>query len=172
MTLKKKIEALIQKIIDKASGSGVMQEENGANGEKFIFPNMPEKCLQSAEEGTVLLKNENAVLPIKDEKISVFGRCQINYFYVGYGSGGDVNQPYEVSLIDGLKNNGVRLNEELLAIYEKWCADNPINHGFWGHWPMNYPEMELSADVVKKAGENSDKAIVVLGRAAGEDREN
>ncbi len=172
MTLKKKIEALIQKIIDKASGSGVMQEENGANGEKFIFPNMPEKCLQSAEEGTVLLKNDNDVLPIKDEKISVFGRCQINYFYVGYGSGGDVNQPYEVSLIDGLKNNGVRLNEELLAIYEKWCADNPINHGFWGHWPMNYPEMELSADVVKKAGENSDKAIVVLGRAAGEDREN
>ena len=172
MTLKKKIEALIQKIIDKASGSGVMQEENGANGEKFIFPNMPEKCLQSAEEGTVLLKNKNAVLPIKDEKISVFGRCQINYFYVGYGSGGDVNQPYEVSLIDGLKNNGVRLNEELLAIYKKWCADNPINHGFWGHWPMNYPEMELSADVVKKAGENSDKAIVVIGRAAGEDREN
>lgn len=172
MTLKKKIEALIQKIIDKASGSGVMQEENGANGERFIFPNMPEKCLQSAEEGTVLLKNENAVLPIKDEKISVFGRCQINYFYVGYGSGGDVNQPYEVSLIDGLKNNGVRLNEELLAIYKKWCADNPINHGFWGHWPMNYPEMELSSDVVKKAGENSDKAIVVLGRAAGEDREN
>ena len=172
MTLKKKIEALIQKIIDKASGSGVMQEENGANGEKFIFPNMPEKCLQSAEEGTVLLKNDNDVLPIKDEKISVFGRCQINYFYVGYGSGGDVNQPYEVSLIDGLKNNGVRLNEELLAIYEKWCADNPINHGFWGHWPMNYPEMELSSDVVKMAGENSDKAIVVLGRAAGEDREN
>lgn len=172
MTLKKKIEALIQKIIDKASGSGVMQEENGANGEKFIFPNMPEKCLQSAEEGTVLLKNDNDVLPIKDEKISVFGRCQINYFYVGYGSGGDVNQPYEVSLIDGLRKNGVKLNEELLAIYEKWCADNPINHGFWGHWPMNYPEMELSADVVKKAGENSDKAIVVLGRAAGEDREN
>lgn len=172
MTLKKKIEALIQKIIDKASGSGVMQEENGANGEKFIFPKMPEKCLQSAEEGTVLLKNENDVLPIKDEKISVFGRCQINYFYVGYGSGGDVNQPYEVSLIDGLKNNGVRLNEELLAIYEKWRADNPINHGFWGHWPMNYPEMELSADTVKKAGENSDKAIVVIGRAAGEDREN
>ena len=172
MTLKKKVEGLIQKIIDKASGSGVMQEENGANGEKFIFPNMPEKCLQSAEEGTVLLKNDNAVLPIKDEKISVFGRCQINYFYVGYGSGGDVNQPYEVSLIDGLKNNGVRLNEELLAIYKKWCADNPINHGFWGHWPMNYPEMELSADVVKKAGENSDKAIVVIGRAAGEDREN
>lgn len=172
MTLKKKVEGLIQKIIDKASGSGVMQEENGANGEKFIFPNMPEKCLQSAEEGTVLLKNDNAVLPIKDEKISIFGRCQINYFYVGYGSGGDVNQPYEVSLIDGLKNNGVRLNEELLDIYKKWCADNPINHGFWGHWPMNYPEMELSADVVKKAGENSDKAIVVLGRAAGEDREN
>lgn len=172
MTLKKKIEGLIQKIIDKASGSGVMQEENGANGEKFIFPNMPEKCLQSAEEGTVLLKNDNAVLPIKDEKISVFGRCQINYFYVGYGSGGDVNQPYEVSLIDGLRNNGVMLNEELLSIYEKWCADNPINHGFWGHWPMNYPEMELSADVVKKAGDNSDKAIVVLGRAAGEDREN
>lgn len=172
MTLKNKINGTIQKIIDKLSGSGVMQDENTVDGKKFIFPEMPEAALKAAEEGTVLLKNNGALPLEKEENIAVFGRCQIDYFYVGYGSGGDVNQPYEVNLIDGLKNNNVKLNERLLSIYSNWCKENPINHGFWGHWPMNYPEMELTDSIVNNAAKDSQTAIIILGRAAGEDREN
>lgn len=172
MNIKIKINSAIQKLIDKISGSGVMQDENSVNGEKFIFPDISEAALKAAEEGTVLLKN-NGALPIRtNESISVFGRCQIDYFYVGYGSGGDINQPYEVNLIDGLKNNNVKLNQKLLNVYESWCKNNPVNHGFWGHWPMNYPEMELNDNLVSEAAKESDTAIIVLGRAAGEDREN
>ncbi|MDE5973443.1 MAG: glycoside hydrolase family 3 C-terminal domain-containing protein, partial [Eubacterium sp.] len=172
MNLKNKISGAVQKIIDKLSGSGVMQDENTVNGKKFIFPDMPETALKAAEEGTVLLKN-NGVLPLNiNEKIAVFGRCQIDYFYVGYGSGGDVNQPYEINLIDGLKNNGAKLNEKLLGIYNNWCKNNPVNHGFWGHWPMNYPEMELTESIVSDAAKDGETAVIVLGRAAGEDREN
>ncbi len=171
MKLKAKFDKLVQSVIDKVTGSGVMQEENGVKGEKLVFDGMPQKARESAVEGTVLLKN-NGVLPIKDEVVSVFGRCQIDYFYVGYGSGGDVNAPYEINLIDGLRNNGIKLNETLLNTYRNWCSENPVSHGFWGHWPMNYPEMELSADIVKNARSLSNTAIIVIGRAAGEDREN
>ena len=172
MNIKNKINGTIQKIIDKLSGSGVMQDENTVDGKKFIFPEMPQTALRAAEEGTVLLKNNGALPLNKNESIAVFGRCQIDYFYVGYGSGGDVNQPYEVNLIDGLKNNNVKINERLLSIYSDWCKENPINHGFWGHWPMNYPEMELTESIVNNAANESQTAIVILGRAAGEDREN
>ena len=171
MKLKVKIDRLVEKIIDKVANSGVSQEENTVSGEKAIFPNMPQVARKAAGEGSVLLKNKG-ILPIKDETVSIFGRCQLDYFYVGYGSGGDVNAPYTVSLIEGLKSNGVALNEALLNEYRRWCNDNPVIHGFWGHWPMNYPEMELSADIVKNAAKPSDIALVVIGRAAGEDREN
>lgn len=172
MNIKNKINGTIQKIIDKLSGSGVMQDENTVDGKKFIFPDMPEAALKAAEEGTVLLKNNGALPLNKEDSVSVFGRCQIDYFYVGYGSGGDVNQPYEVNLIDGLKNNNVKINEKLLNIYSNWCKNNPINHGYWGHWPMNYPEMELTDSIVNNAAKESQTAIIILGRAAGEDREN
>ncbi|MDE5604960.1 MAG: glycoside hydrolase family 3 C-terminal domain-containing protein [Eubacterium sp.] len=172
MKIKQKIETLVQKVIDKVTGSGVMQEENAVEGSARVFESMPDVARRASEESIVLLKN-NDTLPLKKEDIvSVFGRCQLDYFYVGYGSGGDVNAPYQVNLIDGLKNNGVKLNAELLSVYEAWCKNNPVNHGFWGHWPMCYPEMELSADTVSSAAKNSSSALVVLGRAAGEDREN
>lgn len=173
MGIKEKLDALIQKTVDAVSGSGVMQEENTADGAKKAFEPMPPVTLKASEESAVLLKNINDALPVKaEETVSVFGRCQIDYFYVGYGSGGDVNAPYQVSLIDGLKNRKVNIYQPVLSFYENWCAKNPVSHGFWGHWPMNYPEPELEVGLVKTAGEGCDKAIVVIGRAAGEDREN
>lgn len=173
MSIKLKFDTFVQNFIDKITGSGVMQEENTVDGDKKVFEPMPQTALKASEESIVLLKNKDNALPIKDgDTVSVFGRCQLDYFYVGYGSGGDVNAPYQINLIDGLKNNGVKIYSPLLNLYESWREKNPVSHGFWGHWPMNYPEMELSERVVKSAGENSDIALVVLGRAAGEDREN
>ena len=37
---------------------------------------------------------------------------------------------------------------------------------------MSYPEMPLTEEVVAEAAKDSDAALVVIGRAAGEDREN
>lgn len=173
MNIKQKIDTLIQKVIDKVSGNGVMQEENTADGAAKAFEPMPDVALKAAEESVVLLKNINNTLPVQDnEMISVFGRCQIDYFYVGYGSGGDVHAPYQVNMIDGLKARNVNIYAPVLNLYEDWCEKNPVNHGYWGHWPMCYPEMELEERVVKSASDNSDSAVVVIGRAAGEDREN
>ena len=58
-----------------------------------------------------------------------------------------------------------------MAVYENWCAKNVPYEGFWGHWPYRFKEMPLSSDFVKKERESSNAAIVVIGRSAGEDRE-
>ena len=126
---------------------------------------------KTGAEGIVLLKNDGA-LPLKDNDVlSVFGRVQNDYFYVGYGSGGDVKPPYKVSLMEGIKNSGITINEKLAGIYSDWCKKNPPDEGFWGHWPLCFPEMPITDDMVEEASKSSTVAAVVIGRAAGEDRE-
>lgn len=144
----------------KADESGTIDKSNSA-----LFA-------KAAAEGAVLLKN-NGALPLENnECVSVFGRVQYNWFYTGYGSGGEVNRPYEVNLIDGIRAcDGLTLNERLAQKYEKWCAENEIQDSVWGMWPRFYPEMPIEAAEVFRAAKESDCAVVVIGRSSGEDRD-
>ena len=73
-------------------------------------------CRRAAAQGAVLLKNEDAVLPLSsNDRAAVFGRCQKEYYRSGTGSGGAVNVRYTTNLLDGLRDAGVRVNEELAA---------------------------------------------------------
>ena len=148
------------------------QEQDHHNPEKHITPGMPALLRRVAADGAVLL--ENRVLPLeKGTRVSVFGRVQCDYFYTGYGSGGDVNYPYSVSLLEGLRNcEGLEINESLAKAYELWVAANPADHGVWGMWPRCHPEMPVTEELVALARAESDTAVIVLGRASGEDREN
>ena len=172
MTFKAKIVNAMTKLIAKITG-GTAQDESAGILEGKITDGMPELIREAGAEGCVLLKNEG-VLPIsKDRQISIFGRVQYDYFATGYGSGGDVRKPYVVNLIDGLKNCAdLSVNDYLADVYAEWVKNNPADHGYWAHWPRSHPEMPLTDEIVKKAHETSNDAIVVLGRSAGEDREN
>ncbi|HBU85145.1 MAG TPA: beta-glucosidase [Paenibacillus sp.] len=129
-----------------------------------------------AAEGAVLLKNEGQALPIqKDENVSVFGRIQVNYYRSGTGSGGSVHVAYTTNLLDGLRSKkGLTVNEELAAVYEKWIEENPFDDGgkVWAAEPWNQQEMPLTDELVSQARSKSSKAIVVIGRTAGEDQDN
>ena len=154
--------------------TGLSQAENQrSKAPKVITPGMPELLRSVAAQGAVLLKNDG-VLPLKkDSEVALFGRVQKDWFFTGYGSGGDVNKPYAVDLVEGIRNcENLKLNEELAKIYHDWSEANPINHGIWGQWPRFYPEMPMESATVKKAAETSAAAIVVIGRSSGEDREN
>lgn len=145
-------------------------------GEKIYTPGMQKLARKSAVEGCVLLKNDG-VLPLKqDQKISVFGRCQVDTFYVGYGSGGDVHPPKKVSILEGIRAcEDILINEELAQQYEEWCSrkENIADPGKeWGKWPYFYPEMPLTEKMVAEAAAKTETALIVLGRAAGEEREN
>lgn len=162
--------------IRKFDRTGLEQELNRITIDgKLSIPEISPLARSLAADGIVLLKNEHKTLPIrKDETVAVFGRCAVDYFTVGYGSGGDVVAPYKSSLMDGLSEHKVKLFEPLAEAYRKWCTSpsNVPDEGFWGHWPASYPEMPISREMVTEAAASSDLALVVIGRAAGEDREN
>ncbi len=172
--LEKKLGKMIQRIIDGAMGSGLAQEMTVAEGERYVTPGISELIRKAGAESCVLLKNDGALPLDPAEKVAVFGRCQLDWFYVGYGSGGDVHAPYRVNLIDGMRRAGVAFDTELFHAYEAWTQeeDNVADDGWWGHWPFNYPEMPLSNELVRRAAAASETAVCVIGRAAGEDREN
>lgn len=128
---------------------------------------------QTAAEGAVLLKNEDQTLPVKpDETVSVFGRIQINYFKSGTGSGGKVNVDHVTNILDGFrKNPKIHVNEDLAKVYEDWVAENPpVGIGDWTE-PWSQAEMPVSEELVADAASKSDKAIIVLGRTAGESKD-
>ena len=154
--------------------SGVSQDViDRANEPKVITPGMPELVRKAAAEGAVLLKNYGVLPFASGTKLSLFSRVSESWFYVGYGSGGDVNRPYEVSLADGIRTcEYLEINEELADLYKQWGKENPINHGVWGRWPYYYPDMPLTDAIVSRAANVSDAAVVTIGRSAGEDRDN
>lgn len=129
-----------------------------------------------ASEGAVLLKNVDQALPLKaSESISVFGRTQIDYYRSGTGSGGSVHVPYTIHLLDGLRyHTTIRVNETLAQTYEDWIKAHPFDNGGggWAAEPWHQEEMPLSHECVQAASQFSHKAIVVIGRTAGEDQDN
>ena len=147
-----------------------------ANLKKEPVCELEELSLKAAMEGIVLLENKNSMLPFKKgDRVSVFGRIQKEYYKSGTGSGGLVNVKYVTNIVDELKAIGtVFVNEELENVYAEWIKDNPfdVGDGGWAQEPWCQEEMELSEEIVKNARKFGDKAIVVIGRTAGEDKDN
>mgnify|MGYP004652738289 FL=1 len=109
--------------------------------------------------GTVLLKNDNNVLPLSDKRISVFGRVQLNTM----GHAGCAN------FSDAFISAGIAVNTELLSLYRKWTEEHPvITGGYVSFSASSYPEMPLSEETVKNAAIKTDTAVVILGRTSCE----
>ncbi|SEM75349.1 beta-glucosidase [Mesobacillus persicus] len=69
-----------------------------------------------ANEGIVLLKNENNSLPLVDKKLNVFGSTAFSFKYGGGGSGAS-DQSRAVNLFEALTNAGIDYNQELYDYY-------------------------------------------------------
>ena len=133
---------------------------------------------QSATEGMVLLKNDNATLPLSNDirKVALFGCTSYDFIAGGTGSG-NVNRAYTISLLDGLKNAGYMVDDALKAVYEEYLKVekerlSKIERGMF--MPDVRPaEMLLTSQMVKEQVTKSDVALVTIGRTSGEflDRE-
>lgn len=129
----------------------------------------------AAAEGMVLLKNEKNALPFsaKDKTISVFGVTSYSFIAGGTGSG-DVNEAYSVSLLDGLKNSGYKIDEELKNTYvpytEKFKADEIARKEKEGVLMIakRLAELEIAPNVIAKKAAESEIAIITIGRNSGE----
>lgn len=147
----------------------------GNSGIGVPLPELAAYCREAAAEGAVLLKNEGHMLPVKkDETVSIFGRSQIEYYRSGTGSGGAVNVPYVKNILDGIKeNNAFPVNEELVETYQEWLKEHPFDNGGggWAAEPWHQEEMEITEEIACRAAEKSKKAVFLIGRTAGEDKD-
>ena len=129
---------------------------------------------QAVAEGIVLLRNETNALPLPaDEQIALFGRSQLHYYKSGTGSGGMVNVAKVTGILEGLLEAGVRVYEPLLNVYREWDAVHPYDLGSgWGGEPWSQEEMPLDDTLVQDASGHCRRAIVIIGRTAGEEQDN
>ena len=124
------------------------------------------------EEGTVLLKNDNAALPLnkKTEKISVFGMSSVLWTTVDR-----IKTKKEAVLADALEDYGFQMNTELRKFYKtsshiNWGTADPKGDGTDpGTWTIDeIPQSEYTDAVKNSYKEYDDAAIVVISRSCGE----
>ena len=129
---------------------------------------------RSATEGMVLLKNDGEALPMSNAKtVSVFGITSYDFIAGGTGSG-DVNKAYTIDMMQGLTEAGLKVNTKLANLYQSYknyqsslTAAAPARGGwFWGKAVL--PEMAVSRPIINVQAQESDLAIITLGRQAGE----
>ena len=139
---------------------------------------------QSAAEGMVLMKN-NETLPLKEsvKNVALYGCTSYDFIAGGTGSG-NVNHAYVVSLLDGLKNGGYTVSDELKTAYEKYIADakeakkkaleemakkDKQAAMLASFMPGTLPaEKQFTADELAAQAEASDVALITIGRISGE----
>ncbi|MBO4338920.1 MAG: glycoside hydrolase family 3 protein [Clostridia bacterium] len=165
---------IINRIKSKLSGSVAQETGLMSDGDRELFEGLKEKARSLAEEGVVILKNEDGILPFNEKtRVAVFGRVQFDYFCVGYGSGGDVNMPYKVSFAQAIDEDNLNFDKKLFYYYKNECESKPIPAAFaWGTWPLSYEEFDIPENIIETASKSNEIAIVLFGRAAGEDRDN
>ena len=140
---------------------------------------------QSAAEGMVLMKNDPRVLPFAEnvKNVALYGVTSYDFIAGGTGSG-NVNHAYVVSLLDGLKNGGYTVSEDLKTTYEKYIADakeakkkaleelakkDKQAAMLASFMPGTLPaEKQFTADELTAQAEASDVAIITIGRISGE----
>ena len=139
---------------------------------------------QSAAEGMVLMKNEKA-LPLAQniKNVALYGNTSYDFIAGGTGSG-NVNHAYVVSLLEGMKNGGYTVSEELKTAYETYLDDckkkaeaeieaaakkDPNKAGLMRFLPKPLPaEKSFTDGEVMAQAANADIAVITLGRLSGE----
>jgi len=120
-------------------------------------------------EAVTLLKNDDSNLPLSGKKVNVFGWGSTNPVYGGTGSGSMSKQYKTVSLLDGMKQAGLKTNTELSKLYTDYRKDRPEVGMFAQDWTLpEVPAKQYSDKLVSDAKDFSDEAVVVLTRVGGE----
>ena len=152
---------------------------------------------QCADEGMVLLKNKDNVLPLKSgEKIALFGKASIEYIKGGGGSG-EVYSSYVRNIYEGFlekeKEGKVFVYLPLIEFYKNYIRENekyiPTKEQINATWDivnnmdfcqkrddmtydtfasMHVKEAEVPDELIKSAAENSDTAVFTISRFSAE----
>src|SRR6185312_10172378 len=131
-----------------------------------------------AEDGMVLLKNDNDALPFNKNvhNIALFGINGYQLIAGGTGSG-DVNKAYTVSLEQGLNSAGYKTNPDLKNDYQNYLQTEKAKRpkkSFMQEFMHPTPpigEYVVDNNVINKQADDADIAVVEIGRNAGEGKD-
>ena len=138
---------------------------------------------QIVQEGSVLVKNDNNVLPLDintHTQVNVFGHAAIDWVYGGSGSGQVLpennNSSENIDFLKALNMYEVDYNQDLIDMYHNFCGPlgDPGSIGvmYDAFYLLTEPSITdtkyYSPALLDGAKEYSDTAFVVIGRHAGE----
>lgn len=146
----------------------------------YVYSNSPDLAAHAslirhaAAEGMILLKNDNAALPLTStRRVALFGTSSYKFIAGGTGSG-DVNKAYTIDLVDGMRNAGFSLSPTVDAAYaehmrREGAVIDSINSPRPWYIPKQREEEITNARALAEAaiGE-AEAAIITIGRNAGE----
>lgn len=116
-----------------------------------------------AEEGIVLLKNENNVLPLLNKKAAIFGAAQMENFR---------SDESDLYLINELEKNGINFDRELANDYKSWAESNSKDRTFRTNIMVQNEfdeEMPISEDVFERVlSGGAETAMIVIRRSSSE----
>ena len=151
----------VYSMVNMAMGGGKISDESSQHAK--------EVATQIAEEGIVLLKNDDNELPLQSgAKVNVFGWSSTNPIYGGTGSGSMSDQYPTVSFLQGLTDAGIEYNQDLVDFYTNWRTDRPTVGMMGQDWTIPEPTVDEYGDLFNSAKDYSDTAIFFIARSGGE----
>lgn len=129
--------------------------------------------VQTMEEGTVLLKNDNNALPLKntERNVTLFGRAVADPVYRGNSGGPSLDGARLVSLQSALVKENFNINETIFNAYKN-SPTKRVKNAFGNAIPSSIGEEPISfyTDLLKSSYANNynDVAIVMFARDGGE----
>lgn len=153
---------------------------NAENFQTLIQDTYEESVLEE-EEGAVLLKNDNAALPLSDSetKITLFGHAVAQPLYKSSSAGSNgYKGEYCIDLYSALENAGFSINDTLYNAYKN--SDTARGTGAFDFMTQTTSEFSLGeesidfySDEIQNSWENdyNDVAVVMLAREGGEGTE-
>ncbi|MBQ5426843.1 MAG: glycoside hydrolase family 3 C-terminal domain-containing protein, partial [Pseudobutyrivibrio sp.] len=148
-------------MINMAMGGGKISEDAIAEAKEL--------CTDIAEEGIVLLKNDDKALPLAEgAKVNVFGWSSTNPIYGGTGSGALSDAYPTVDFLTGLTDAGIEYNQDLVDFYKGWRDTRPTVGMMGQDWTIPEPKVSEYGNLISDAKNYSDTAIFFIARSGGE----
>ncbi|MDH8679867.1 glycoside hydrolase family 3 C-terminal domain-containing protein [Fusibacter bizertensis] len=155
-------------------------EINGENLKKLIEDTHEQGVLE-AEEGMVLLRNEDYALPLDSSEVNVtlFGHAVVQPLYRNKSAGSNAYETEDgVDLYEALSKAGFKINDQLFSAYKESSTKRGVA-GFnfrtqeTSEWSFGEENISFYTDELKNSWESNynDVAIVMLAREGGEGNE-
>jgi len=179
-----KVEKIINAVREGKLGEEVLNRNvrnilkvliNSPSFRRYSYSNTPDLnahariAYDAGAEGVILLKNNNALPISEDTKIALFGTGQIETIKGGTGSG-DTHPRYVVSILDGMRERNLKVDEELVEIYAKYISEMRKKEEYKLEVPglPRLPQDFLDEKQLERFAEKDDAAIIVISRISGE----